>query len=224
MFANGFHLTRERRFARRSDGAVDEYAYLAPIYDRRWSAYVGATVGHSLRRLPDGAWHDVLDVGCGTGALLTAMAARFPEARLLGVDLSSAMLTAARVKLPSTAILCRGRAEALPFEAERFDLAVSSSAFHDFDDLGAAMRELCRVLRPGGAVFVTDWCADFLTTKLFARLAKLRRGADFSVPDSRRWRVLLDSAGFRDVVLERYRAGRLWGLMSAVAVKGGRAA
>lgn len=209
---------------RRSDGVVNEYAHLALIYDRRWSAYVAATVGHSMRRLPDRAWRDVLDVGCGTGALLTAMAARLPGARLIGVDLSPAMLTAARAKLPCTTMLIRGRAEALPLEAGRFDLAVSSSAFHDFDDLEAAMRELYRVLRPGGAVLVTDWCADFLTSKLLARLAKLRRGADFSVPDSRRWRALLESSGFDDVRLERYRAGRLWGLISAVAVKRGRAA
>lgn len=183
---------------------------------------MAATVEHSLRRLPQRPYRHVLDVGCGTGAFLTALAARLPRARLVGVDLSLPMLAAARAKRIANAVLCRARAEALPLAGGRFDLAVSLSAFHDFDDLELAMREIRRVLRPGGAILVTDWCGDYLASRLLGRLATLRRGGGFTVPDTAHWHSLLERAGFCDIRLERYRTGGFWGLMTAGALKPGR--
>src|SRR6266571_3337497 len=63
-----------------------EYARLAPGYDRRWSSYIQAGVRGTLARLgarPAGA---VLDVGCGTGALLAALAQAAPGGRLVITD------------------------------------------------------------------------------------------------------------------------------------------
>src|SRR5206468_9220731 len=78
-----------------------EYARLAPGYDRRWSSYIQAGVRGTLARLgarPAGA---VLDVGCGTGALLAALAQSEPPlgVRLAGLDPSPEMLAVARSKL-----------------------------------------------------------------------------------------------------------------------------
>src|SRR2546426_745335 len=83
------------------DAVLREYARLAPGYDRRWSTYIQAGVRGTLARLgarPAGA---VLDVGCGTGALLAALAQSEPPlgVRLAGLDPSPEMLAVARGKL-----------------------------------------------------------------------------------------------------------------------------
>lgn len=172
--------------------------------------------------MSDGPYRHVLDVGCGTGTFLSSLAIRFASARLVGIDLSRPMLDMARAKLPSTATLCRARAEALPFDDGRFDLVASLSALHDFDDSAQAAQEIHRVLQPAGTVLMTDWCGDFVTSKVRGYLARLRRGAGFAVLDSRRCRDLLERAGFCDVRVERYRIDRFWGLMTASGRKPGR--
>ncbi len=86
---------------------------------------------------------DVLDVGTGTGEGALAVAERFPEARIVGVDLSEAMLERARAKLPS-ARFERADASALPFEAGSFDLVTHANMLPFFD-------EVARVLRSGGS-------------------------------------------------------------------------
>src|SRR5439155_23331601 len=83
------------------DAVLREYARLAPGYDRRWSSYIQAGVRGTLARLgarPAGA---VLDVGCGTGALLAALAQSEPPlgVRLAGLDPSPELLTVARYML-----------------------------------------------------------------------------------------------------------------------------
>lgn len=204
---------------RRDSALMEEYARLASAYDRRWARYVDATVEQTLRRLPARGYERVLDVGCGTGTFLMSLAARLPSAQLVGIDLSRHMLDVARARVPAAVALGRARAERLPFDSERFDLLVSLSAFHYFDELQGVTREFYRVLRPGGVLLLTDWCRDFLSCRLFARLARLRRGGEFTVVGARRCRLLLEQTGFSVVGVERYRVDWFWGLMTARAEK-----
>lgn len=100
----------------------------------------------------------VLDIACGTGILARAAAERVgPQGRVIGLDPNPDMLSVARRK--NTNIEWRdGRAEALPFPDDSFDAVVSQFGLMFFDDRPAALREMMRVLRPGGrlAVAVCD--------------------------------------------------------------------
>jgi SAM-dependent methyltransferase len=131
----------------------------AEIYDRlfvpalfaRWGPVVveAAGVGPGQR---------VLDVGCGTGAATVAAADRVgPAGAVVGLDANPEMLAVARRK-DAPVDWREGRAEALPFPDASFDAVVSQFAMMFFADATGAVREMLRVLRPGGrlAVAVCD--------------------------------------------------------------------
>jgi ubiquinone/menaquinone biosynthesis C-methylase UbiE len=95
----------------------------------------------------------VLDIGCGTGRLLRLFAQRFPRASLVGVDPSAGMLA---VSAEGPGHFVRATAEHLPFRDAAFDLVVSTASCRHWDDACAAVREIGRVLKPGGALCVAD--------------------------------------------------------------------
>lgn len=96
----------------------------------------------------------VLDVGCGTGRLLRAAHDRWPHARLVGVDPSEGMIAAGR-RLTGAELHLAG-AEAIPLPDRSIDLAFSTIAFHHWADPGRGLREVARILRPGGGFVLID--------------------------------------------------------------------
>ena len=99
----------------------------------------------------------VLDVACGTGALTVAVADCVEAGgAVLGLDANPEMLAVARRKRAD--IEWRdGRAESLPFADASFDAVVSQFGLMFFDDRAGALREMKRVLRPGGRLAVAVW-------------------------------------------------------------------
>ncbi|PYQ61531.1 MAG: hypothetical protein DMF53_14940 [Acidobacteria bacterium] len=169
---------------------VAKYARLAPEYDARWSFYVEATTRETLARLGLRPTDRVLDVGCGTGALLRRLSATHPAAR-------------------------EGWAERLPFAEEQFDVVVSCNMFHYIQRPVEALREMRRVLRPGGRLIVTDWCDDYLACRVCSWYLRLSGSARIKVHRRQECLRLLQEAGYREVDAERYRISWLWGLMTA---------
>lgn len=102
----------------------------------------------------------VLDVGCGTGYFARRITPVVqPGGSVLGIDPSQPMLDYATEHSPANCTFQVGGAEDLPFPDASFDLVVSSLAFHHFpvDRRADAVREMFRVLRPGGRVFIADF-------------------------------------------------------------------
>lgn len=100
----------------------------------------------------------VLDVGCGTGVLARAAAARVePSGSVTGLDINPGMLAVAARIAPEVKWQ-QGAAESLPFENNTFDAVVSQFGLMLFEDPRAALEEMRRVLAPGGrlAVMVFD--------------------------------------------------------------------
>jgi ubiquinone/menaquinone biosynthesis C-methylase UbiE len=114
---------------------------------------------------PFGEPHAVLDLGCGTGRLLRAARDRWPAARLIGVDPSAGMIEAGRSLTPAELHITG--AEAIPLPDASVDLAFSTIAFHHWADPARGLREVARVLRPGGGFVLVDnigpdWLARYL--------------------------------------------------------------
>lgn len=99
----------------------------------------------------------LLDVGCGDGALVYAAAARGAEAT--GLDPDPAMLAAARSRATNAglaATFLEGRAERLPFPDASFDVVASITVLCFVSDAAGAVREMARVLRPGGRLVLGE--------------------------------------------------------------------
>lgn len=114
----------------------------------------------------------VLDVACGTGALTVAVARRVsPGGAVLGLDVNPGMLAVARRKHPEIE-WHEGRAESLPFAGASFDAVVSQFGLMFFEDRVAALRDMQRVLRPGGCLAVAV-CDGLARSPGYAALAAL---------------------------------------------------
>jgi SAM-dependent methyltransferase len=96
----------------------------------------------------------LLDAGCGAGLL--ALLATFRDAKVAVLDASPALLAIARQRLPAVDVR-EGDLEALPFADASFDAVTAVNSLFYAQDMAAAMRELVRVVRPGGRVVVTAW-------------------------------------------------------------------
>jgi ubiquinone/menaquinone biosynthesis C-methylase UbiE len=212
-----------RRLKDRSQGSgkhpvVEEYGRLASRYDAKWSFYVEATTRETLARLTLRPGERLLDVGCGTGALLQPLSQRYPDGQLTGVDPVPEMLAIAGRRLPSEVELRQGWAERLPFERERFDVVVSCNAFHYFREPVAALHEMGRVLAPGGRLVITDWCDDYLSCRVCDLYLRLFSRAHVKMYRREECRHLLLEAGYSTVDIDRYKISWLWGMMTATAV------
>lgn len=109
--------------------------------DQRWRRAL-------VRRLDIGPGDLVLDLACGTGDF--TMLGRNAGAKAAGLDFSGGMLRAASARHGESSAWVQGDALALPFADGSFTVAVSGFALRNFVEIAPAMRELARVLKPGG--------------------------------------------------------------------------
>lgn len=197
---------------------VQEYSKLAADYDAKWSFYVEATVQGTLARMTVTDGERILDVGCGTGVLLSRLAQRNSTLVLCGIDPVPEMLEVARKRLPASVTLEQGWAQTLPFADGSFDKVVSCNMFHYIKQPLQALQEMRRVLAPGGQLVLTDWCDDYLSCKLCDWYLRMFNSAHYKTHGSARMQQMLQEAGFVSIKLERYKINWLWGLMTATAV------
>src|SRR4051812_4644401 len=110
-----------------------------------------------LQKLPVDA--QLLDVGCGGGHLLDHLAREYPSLRLQGIDLSASQVARARKGTKSFGGRVKvdvGSALALPFDNESFDAVISIASIKHWPDWEQGLREMLRVLRPGGEFYVAE--------------------------------------------------------------------
>lgn len=106
-----------------------------------------------MRIAPDEA---VLDVGCGIGWLVRLIAAQVPRGRAAGIDLSDEMIRQARELSAGQERVQfeAGSAERIPFPDASFNRVVSIESAYYWPDPGAGIREIHRVLEPGGSAWI----------------------------------------------------------------------
>lgn len=198
----------ENEKARRERSPAQVYdEFFVPALFQPWASVVADAA-------EIGPGQSVLDVACGTGVLACAVADRVGSSgSVAGLDPSEEMLEVARHK--SDTIEWRtGRAESIPFSDESFDAVVSQFGIMFFENPAGALREMMRVLRPGGrlAVAVCDalehspgYAAfEELLRRLFGdRVAGAFR-APFVLGNEQKLHALCSDAGIFDAKVTRH--------------------
>jgi demethylmenaquinone methyltransferase / 2-methoxy-6-polyprenyl-1,4-benzoquinol methylase len=145
--------------------AVELFAPLGPTYDRyarvlsfgqdpRWRRFL-------VSQVQVGPKDTVLDVAAGTAAVAIELTRR-TGCRVVGLDQSPEMLEAGRRRIEAAGLedrieLVEGAAERLPFEDASFEALTFTYLLRYVDDPGATMRELARVVRPGGTIAMLEF-------------------------------------------------------------------
>ena len=157
-------VERFDRWAATYDQSVLQRLYFGPVHSKMLDLLV--------REGPKDAPSCIIDVGCGTGRLLRAASARWPEAQLLGVDPAEKMVAEA-TRLNPNAIFKLAPAESLPFPDQTADIVLTSLSFHHWVDQKKGLQEIVRGLRPGGFFCLADHNV-ILLAKLFGERVKSR--------------------------------------------------
>jgi demethylmenaquinone methyltransferase/2-methoxy-6-polyprenyl-1,4-benzoquinol methylase len=153
--------------------SYDEVAAAFSFFqDPRWRRAAVEAVGAS----PD---ERVLDVACGTGLVSAALVERW-GCRVVGLDQSAAMLGRARTRAAADPRLAErigfveGEAESLPFADREFDHLTFTYLLRYVEDPAATLRELARIVKPGGRVSSLEFCvpsgAWFWPWRLYTRV------------------------------------------------------
>ena len=152
-----------------------------------------------LEELQSESFEDVLDVGCGTGAVLELLHGEYPEKRLTGLDLTPRMIEVARAKQLENVRFIVGDAEALPFESRSFDAVLCSNSFHHYPHPERFFAEVARVLRPGGRLVLRDYTSNdvavWLMNNIELPLARLLGHGDVRILKLSELRALVEESG-----------------------------
>lgn len=100
--------------------------------------------------------HSILDLGCGTGALLEQIRELNLAEELSGIDISAEMLKIAKSRLGNHATLILGDTEKLPFQDNSFDAIICNDSFHHYPLPHIVLEEVSRCLRENGILVIGD--------------------------------------------------------------------
>ena len=159
-------------------------------------------IGEKTGCAPDGerrVARKILDAGCGTGGLIRRLMPLHPDWTWTGIDLEPLACELACARC--AAEIFQGSVTALPFADGAFDAVVSADVLYHLDDDRAALREYCRVLKPGGMVVINvpahRWLWSYHDVTVHARrryaraeIAMKLREAGFDVMRCTHWNTL----------------------------------
>jgi SAM-dependent methyltransferase len=154
-----------------------------------------------------GAGSEMLDVACGPGLVACAAAQR--AARVVGVDLTPAMIEQAKrlqAKLALGNIDWKiGEATALPFEGGRFDAVVTRYSAHHFSDPDLVFAEMRRLAKPGARIAIADLVLPAKNAAAYDRMERLRDPSHVRTLSREELGALAVAAGLQDLKWADYR-------------------
>jgi SAM-dependent methyltransferase len=178
-------------------------------YDAQWSAVIRPPAEAVLGELGLGADMRVLDVGAGTGALLPAIRSEAPAARVVALDASAEMLSAARTREGAAAV--QADALALPIADDSVDAVLLAFVLFHLSDPSRGLAEGVRVLRTRGRLGAVTWAREH-GAKAHAVWDAALADAGVPAPPTRRVDTGLDSCDAMEALLcgAGLRPERIW--------------
>ncbi len=203
------HTARHAEIRATARGHFDKWAL---SYDRSWLNELVFFPSVRICQEEIARWqqrcgrHDfrLLDVGCGTGTLLHAVATATDAEQLVGLDYSPAMIRGLSAKIAESPHSHRvhaivGDSEHLPFSDETFDVITCCNSFHHYPHQAAVLQGFHRVLRPNGVLILVDGFRDNVIGWVIFDVAVASVEKDVHHAPWSQLRHMIDSAGFRNL-------------------------
>lgn len=184
----------------KSKAAFDQQA---ATYDHDFKgSHARALYPVMLKKLSQIPFQSALDLGCGTGEIMKLILQADPHKELYGIDLSEKMLAVARSKLPNQVKLLSGDSESLPFPDHSFDVVYCNDSFHHYPAPQNVLREVRRVLKPGGKFLIGDCWLPLISRVIMNAFMRYSKEGDVKIY-SKAEMVLMLSECFREVSWEQ---------------------
>ncbi|MFA9466752.1 MAG: class I SAM-dependent methyltransferase [Velocimicrobium sp.] len=113
-----------------------------------------------LEELEKEPFQDMLDAGCGTGAVIALLKQKYPKKNYTGIDLSGKMIEVAKKKKLDKVVFVQGDCENLPFDKASFDVITCSMSFHHYPNPDQFFTSCNRILKSGGRLVLRDGTAS----------------------------------------------------------------
>lgn len=152
-----------------------------------------------IKALSSLQFSNVLDVGCGTGEVLSIIRKLYPTALLYGIDISEEMLKKAEEKKIDNLNLYLGDAEHLPFENARFDVLICTDSFHHYPKPQKAVSEFYRVLDNDGYLLLADFVKPFPIRQIMNIFLPFSNEGDVKIYSQNEILSFLRHSGFQDI-------------------------
>lgn len=155
----------------------------------------------------------VLDVGCGTGFAVIEIARQLDRGKACGIDISPGMIEKARRNIPEELLgrvsFHQASADGIPYPDGEFDYILCTNSFHHYPDTQRALKEMYRVLRPGGMLVILDNATDLsLYTWAWDRILRLFETGHVRYYTTNELGEMISRAGYEEVCL-RYRKNNM---------------
>lgn len=190
-----------------SEEIVDQFTRQAEQFAQSSTARNEETLERMLRMARPEGDDTALDVACGPGLVICALAPLVRHAT--GVDLTPAMLEEARRTQQERGLANiswdQGDVTALPYADASFSIVTCRFAFHHFPDPLAVLREMRRVARPGGRIVVADTSPEAEKADAFNSMERMRDPSHSRALPEEELRGLFATAGLPEVWVERLR-------------------
>ena len=138
----------------------------------------------------------LLDVGCGNGIFLSMVLNKL-DVEVSGIDISPEMIEKSKELLDGRADLKVGDSEHLPWNDGYFDIVTCSASFHHYPSPELVLKEMKRVLRPGGILMIADPFTSNNLLRFFVNIfIKFSKSGDVRIYSQKEMRELLEKCGF----------------------------
>ena len=156
---------------------------------------------------------DLLDCGCGTGAMISLLCEKMPDKNYTGIDITPKMIETAKAKNLERVDWVVGDCENLPFDDDSFDVVICTNSFHHYPNPQKFFDSVFRVLKSGGRLILQDYTAPkgilWLMNHTEMPLANLIGHGDVAARSLDEVTKFCDKSGLKIELLKRGKKFRL---------------
>lgn len=186
----------------------DHIEFLEKLWGDGYMSPGGATEVQRIFGKVETLDKEVLDIGCGSGGITINIINEYKARKVIGIDVEDDVCNAAKERVKKFALekkidIVKVHPGPLPFEDAIFDIVFSKDSLVHISDKESLLKEVFRVLKPGGSFLSSDWLRSHDGTPSDEMLKYLElEDLGFDMASPQRYKKALEQAGFIDIVLD----------------------